>query len=771
MKIIFSLFISLSVSLFSIAQTITDGSATLDMTQDIITGTGCGSNANFNAGNGVDQLFGMDWYIGIGTMSSQNFPEADSYTDEGNTITAQYTDLLGVSGLDAELKIILTELAPLDVQIAQIMQITNNMGGPLNIRLFNYVDLDKNNTQSDNGVLFLEDDCNFTTQISDAEDPSQVCYYTINASDGYEIASFPNLCKNLLGGIANLSNTGLPLSASDHTQALQYNATIPSGGQTTAEALLTFNNPPEAATTDASGQCTFGVGTGGDNTGGDDCGNLIVNDIALEDGSTSTSICVDGNPDPLDVVTDGGTGTDSGWIITDDNNNILAIPPAPPFDLDGAGAGTCLIWYVRYDDIAGNEVGNNLSDISGCFTISNSIEVIREAANGGTVALADGSTVATIIVDGVPDPLEVVGTTIAPNLTYDYVITDDNDMILAILPDSPIDLDGAGVGVCRIWGWSYRGLDQDAFIGSPIADLQAADCSDVSGNFIEVNRVESVDPQFNCTNNPIVINHNVVCNEGNGTYDVQFSISGGGAGSQGGVYNVAGDYTGTVLAGQVRSITDLAEGTIYSINVINDGFNCSASISNGPNNCSKLPIELLSFNGAVQSEGNLLKWVTASETENDYFSLYSSVNGEDYELINQQEGGGTTSAPQQYQFLNRNALQGIIYYQLQQTDFDGTTKIVAYTSVIRGEQLDVVLLDSFPNPFSHELSLNIYSNSNYDVILSLTDMLGSNIIQLQLNLVNGDNTILLETDHLSSGLYLLNIQNKNENQVYKLLKD
>jgi len=62
---------------------------------------------------------------------------------------------------------------------------------------------------------------------------------------------------------------------------------------------------------------------------------------------------------------------------------------AGPFDLDGAGVGTCLIWYIRYEDgLTGKEVGNNLSDFEGCFDLSNTVTVYREEADGGTVALA-----------------------------------------------------------------------------------------------------------------------------------------------------------------------------------------------------------------------------------------------------------------------------------------------------------------------------------------------------------------------------------------------
>ena len=80
------------------------------------------------------------------------------------------------------------------------------------------------------------------------------------------------------------------------------------------------------------------------------------------------------------------------------------------------------------------------------------------------------------------------------NLTYNYVITDattDDDTILAIVATNEISLDGAGVGVCDIWGWSYRGLDNDSFIGMPLQALRDADCSDISEDRIRVTREEA----------------------------------------------------------------------------------------------------------------------------------------------------------------------------------------------------------------------------------------------------------------------------------------
>ncbi|NET34415.1 MAG: T9SS type A sorting domain-containing protein [Cyanothece sp. SIO1E1] len=227
---------------------------------------------------------------------------------------------------------------------------------------------------------------------------------------------------------------------------------------------------------------------------GNDC-DVFVNDINLPGGATSTSICVDGVGDPLDVETNGGTADASrGWIITDDVGNILALPAAPPFDLDGAGVGVCEIWYIRYEDngeFGGNTVGNNLTDLTGCFALSNPITVIREAPDGGMVSLTNGETTYTGTAGDIV--VEVQHTTAAPNLSYWYIITDDNDNILAFMNSAngnSLDLSAAPPGECHIWGWSYRGL-ADPVVGDNISTLTDDACEAISDNFIRVIREAS----------------------------------------------------------------------------------------------------------------------------------------------------------------------------------------------------------------------------------------------------------------------------------------
>ncbi|MEM9258083.1 MAG: T9SS type A sorting domain-containing protein, partial [Bacteroidota bacterium] len=184
--------------------------------------------------------------------------------------------------------------------------------------------------------------------------------------------------------------------------------------------------------------------------------------IALADGSTETSICVDGVADPLEVVMSGETsGSNSTFVITDDANNILAIPGNNgPFDLDPAGPGTCLIWYLTFEDgLQGAAVGQNANDLVGCFDLSNPITVVRNEPSGGMISLEGGDTAVTICAgDGTDDPLTIIrdGNAVGTNRTF--VITDAATNEILAIPDNngPFNLEGAGGGVCDIWYLAFE---------------------------------------------------------------------------------------------------------------------------------------------------------------------------------------------------------------------------------------------------------------------------------------------------------------------------
>ena len=204
----------------------------------------------------------------------------------------------------------------------------------------------------------------------------------------------------------------------------------------------------------------------------------------------NTTICIDTEPDPIYVTVEGDSGRLRQWIITDENNNILALPDAPPFDLNGAAPGICRIWHLAYNGIPPFRRINNLDDLGGRYDLSNYIEVTRTMLpEGGEIAIADsGDTEIEICAgDGTSDAFDVTLEGAMGDNSL-WVITDAELNILGTPPSPPFDLEGAGEGVCLIWHLSYA--DSVDLTGvTNAADLMG--CYDLS-NPITVTRVESL---------------------------------------------------------------------------------------------------------------------------------------------------------------------------------------------------------------------------------------------------------------------------------------
>ncbi len=94
----------------------------------------------------------------------------------------------------------------------------------------------------------------------------------------------------------------------------------------------------------------------------------------------------DGTADNVSgIALSGNIGENSQWVVTDNQNNIVALPLIPEdIDFDTETPGISLIWHLSYNDaIGGAEIGNNTSSLTGDFDLSNSISVIKIPEGGG----------------------------------------------------------------------------------------------------------------------------------------------------------------------------------------------------------------------------------------------------------------------------------------------------------------------------------------------------------------------------------------------------
>lgn len=98
--------------------------------------------------------------------------------------------------------------------------------------------------------------------------------------------------------------------------------------------------------------------------------------------------------------------------------------------------------------------------------------------------------------------------------------------------------------------------------------------------------------------------------------------------------------------------------------------------------CTPLPVELYSFDGEyTKNKSNRLYWSSRSEHNNDYYTVESSLDGEYWEVLAIVPGAGTSYEPSDYEYIDEGYANGINYYRLTQTDFDGTSKTFDVISI------------------------------------------------------------------------------------------
>jgi hypothetical protein len=105
-----------------------------------------------------------------------------------------------------------------------------------------------------------------------------------------------------------------------------------------------------------------------------------------------------------------------------------------------------------------------------------------------------------------------------------------------------------------------------------------------------------------------------------------------------------------------------------------------------------LPIELLSFNGSSKNSYNSLYWSTASETDNDYFSVEKTLDGKNYSVVGVVNGNGNSQILNNYELKDFSVEKVINYYRLKQTDIDGNYNYSDIISIDNREDLTPTLI-------------------------------------------------------------------------------
>jgi hypothetical protein len=187
---------------------------------------------------------------------------------------------------------------------------------------------------------------------------------------------------------------------------------------------------------------------------------------------------------------------------------------------------------------------------------------------------------------------------------------------------------------------------------------------------------------------------------------------------------------------------------------------------------SALPLNLLSFSGALNNSDVYLQWQTESEIHHDYFEVERSTDGQTFTAAGR-IAGTNGSGTQRYSFVDAGAAQlsnSKLYYRLKMVSTSGD---VEYSKIvtISISQAGSPVVSVTPNPFTTTLKIGLQMPEAARLAIRLNDITGKTLKSEYANVTSGY-TLLPVTglEQLTPGVYILSVTCHNRTYTYKLVK-
>ncbi|QDK80198.1 DUF3494 domain-containing protein [Spirosoma sp. KCTC 42546] len=223
-------------------------------------------------------------------------------------------------------------------------------------------------------------------------------------------------------------------------------------------------------------------------------------------------------------------------------------------------------------------------------------------------------------------------------------------------------------------------------------------------------------------------------------------------------------FRGTILAnGAISLLAGAAlEGRGLSIaGAINLNTN---RVSNSP--AFALPVALVSFTATTQANHTVdLSWITSLETNNRGFQLERSKDLTLFETIGEiSVESANSNSLKTYHFLDQAPYQGTSYYRLRQTDLSGKVTLYPAISVILREEA----YGAFPNPIVSDGRFTLRLDEPETALVSFYGLDGRLQPVLKTG-TQGGNLLLKASDKLSSGVYILKVEERGQTRQHRIV--
>lgn len=181
--------------------------------------------------------------------------------------------------------------------------------------------------------------------------------------------------------------------------------------------------------------------------------------------------------------------------------------------------------------------------------------------------------------------------------------------------------------------------------------------------------------------------------------------------------------------GNLSSFSDVASGTSY-------------------------PVELISFKASIENAQVVLRWETASESNNFGFEIqrFDLQTSDEWLKIGFVEGFGTTNQRHNYVFIDKYAKFGECEYRLKQIDTDGSFNYSNSVCINLTVPKVFALKQNYPNPFNSETVISYQIPETDQAVIP---------VRLTIYSVAGKEVRTLINQRQSAGIYRLNWDGRN----------
>lgn len=240
-----------------------------------------------------------------------------------------------------------------------------------------------------------------------------------------------------------------------------------------------------------------------------------------------------------------------------------------------------------------------------------------------------------------------------------------------------------------------------------------------------------------------------------------------------GTYTITADMVASLTSnGNSVSLENIQTGTSQDLSVNSKYTFTVGAKANVDNlilrfNGGLLPIQLIGFEPICLNNEVQINWSTASETNNNYFIIERSKDGVEWEFVSKIQGSGNSNVIQKYSVVDSKGPDGLVYYRLTQTDFDGKSKTYSPVAVSCSNQSENIRF--YPNPFSSSINVKFDGVVSENGTIKIYNTLG--VVVYSKSITSGDlNSLEIDLQDLPKGVFTIVFKSDSLSKIEKIIK-